>query len=183
MKADFTVSHLDQSEVAENLAGDRFDAEGMVDGEIHLGSNAKGVVVGEIVLNTDGPGRLQIKDQQTAEALAEKLQAGSGGGVLPSNFSQIVVAQLKDYPYTTGHIGVSAPEGLPVVTLNYQRAGVKPGEPGYGVKANIGGHEVLANYTVQLPGVTIVLKGKTVEEILALAVGLGKEIGAGATGK
>ena len=183
ISADFTVKHLDQGEVAENMAPDRLDAEGTMSGEIHLKSDAKGVIVGDIVLNSDGPGRLQIKDQQTAEALAQKLQVGAAGGVLPSNFSTIVVAQLKDYPYTTGHIGVSAPDGVPVVTLNYQREGVKPGEPGYGVKATIAGQAVTANYTVQLPGLTVVLKGKTVEEILALATGLEQEVAGEGTGK
>ena len=181
--AKFSVKHLDQAEVAHNIAPDRFDAEGTVSGEIELGSDEKGTIVGRILLTSDGPGRLRIKDQATAAALAQKLEVGANTGVLPPNFSTMVVGQLEDYPYKTGRIEVSAPDGLPVVTLNYQREGVKAGEPGYGVKTKIGGQEVVANYTVQLPGVTIVLKGKTVQEILSLAAGLGEEIAGGPAAK
>ncbi len=182
-KASLHVAHLDQQQVAANLAPDKVNAEGTVSGTVELSSGDRSPVVGTIDLVADGAGRLQIKDEQTAEALAQKLETGAAAGVLPSNFSDIVVGQLKDYPYQTGHIFVAAPDGVPVITLNYHRDGVKAGEPGFGVKTTLAGQPVTANYTVQLPELSVVLKGKTITELLALAAGLEKEVAGEGMGK
>jgi hypothetical protein len=157
--------------VAANLAPGRLDAEGTVSGTIKLSAGRKSALKGRIELASDGPGRLRIKDEAAARTLAQQLQVNDHSGVLPPNFSDIVVGQLKDYPYRDAKIRIADRDGTPVLSLDYTRESVKPGEPGYDVATTFQGKAIRANYTIQLPGVTVVLKGKTIDELLAEATG------------
>jgi len=170
-QAMLSVDHLDQKQVAANLAPDRLDAEGTVSGTVKLSAGKKSALKGHIDLASDGPGRLRIKDEAAARMLAQQLQVNDQSGLLPPNFSDIVVGQLKDYPYRDAKIRIADRDGTPVLSLDYTRESVKPGEPGYDVATTFQGKAIRANYTIQLPGVTVVLKGKTIDELLAEATG------------
>ncbi len=74
-----TVAHLDQKEVAANLAPDKLDAEGTTSGTIDLATDATGTLTGTIDLLGDGPGRLKIKDEKAADAFAQKLETRNRG--------------------------------------------------------------------------------------------------------
>jgi hypothetical protein len=175
-KVSLTVKHLDQRQVAANLAPDRLDAEGTLSGTIELAAGTRSALKGRIELTSDQPGRLRIKDDAAASALAKQLETTNASGLLPPNFNEIVVAQLKNYPYKQGRIRVIDRDGIPIVSLDYTRESVKEGEAGYGVMTTFQGRQVRANYTVQLPGVTLVLKGMTIDELLAEATGFAAQL-------
>ncbi|MEI8195070.1 MAG: hypothetical protein WCI73_04095, partial [Phycisphaerae bacterium] len=118
-------------------------------------------------LTADGPGRLFIKDEQLARQIAGSLPTGGveAAGILPDNYSDIVVGQLKNYPYLEGTIGLTNQTGLPVFHLSYHRPSLTPGEPGYGIKKKIQDQDLLVSYPVQLSSVVITMQNQTLREL------------------
>jgi hypothetical protein len=130
-------------------------------------------------LTSDGPGRLFIKDETVARQLAAGVPAGVAGDLLPDSFSDIVVGQLKNYPYLQGAVGISTRGGHPVLTLNYRRAPLTPGEPGYGVSKKIQGVDTRVSYPIHLAGDTITIGNMTLIELLGMATGLHRALAPG----
>ncbi len=168
------VSKLQQDVLVKNLLTEKFGAQGTVSGEITLIRNSRDQLVGNIELDTDGEGRLRFSEEVASILAPVAKQAIGNSAPMPSNFDQIISAQLKDYPYTVGRIGAGDSSGDLEVQLNYTRVPLSPGEPGYAVPVQIEGKPVLINYPLQLKGLKLVIARTSVMDVIGLGTGLGE---------
>lgn len=173
MSATLKLKQIDQAIISQNMLPERFSAEGIVDGEISITRDPRDHLVGSIELTSDTAGRLKLDRELSQKLLAPAARAAAidAGATLPPSFDQIVTGQLANYPYTTGKLTArDSGEDLELM-LNYTRVALTPGEPGYGVKVTVEGHDVLNNYPLHIKGLTLALAHYTVPEVLAKASG------------
>ncbi len=170
--ANLKFTHLDQAVLTANLAPDRFTAEGMVSGEVAIKRNDRDQLVGNIELATEGPGVLHF-DHETAEKQIAPVarEAALAVSTLPPTFDQIVTDQLANYPYSSGMVKASDQDGELRIHLDYSRTPLMPGDPGYGVKVQIAGRDVLANYPISLKWLTVTIPQTSVAQVVAKATG------------
>jgi len=183
LSGQLVVGKLDQHQLFLALNPEKVDGTGTFSGTMQVALNATtGIplfptttvpsafpdhlsITMELV--SDAPGRLMIKDEQTARQLAQSIPA-AGLELLPDNYPDIVVGQLKNYPYTDGAVRLGTNTGRPVLSLQYHRPPLTPGEPGYGIKKVIQGQAIVANYLIQLSGVNIMMTNDTIKTLTNL---------------
>ena len=130
---DLDLKHIDQHELLKNINPEKVDATGSISGPVHFVLSHKDHklhIDGD--LQSDAPGRLKIGDETVRQAIAGQFAVDITN--LPPNWSDIFMAQLKDYPYSTCRIRLGNPEGAPVMILDYEHADLVPGDPGYDIK-------------------------------------------------
>lgn len=195
----FTIKNLDQHQLLAACAPEKVDATGTVSGSAKFamvtdagipvllprrttststtlsGKNAQlSNLLANVDLTADGPGRLMIKDEKVARQIAGALPTGMGeaAGILPDNYSDIVVGQLKNYPYLAGTITLTTDTGYPELHLSYRRPPLTAGEPGFGVKKKIQNQDMLVSYPVQLSSVIFKVQNQTLRELIDRITGL-----------
>ena len=169
--AALTIAHLDAHEALAAAAPGRVDAQGTFSGTADFSLTAANELTGKIDLTADAPGKLLIADEKIAEAIAQPLAAAKIPQA-PPNLNEIVVGQLKNYPWKTAHVEISARQGRPVVRLDLTRQPIKEGEPGYGVDMVMAAQHMKVNYPVQIPGLEISIPNQSIESILGIITGL-----------
>lgn len=174
-EAAFQVNGIEQHDLLANVAPEKIDAEGKVSGTLRLWMplNPETQEPGPLQISgnlaSDAPGRLLIKDEDTAKELASQVP-DAAGGLLPADFWQIAVAQLKSYPYLKGTLTLTTVNDRLELEYAYSRSAVKEGEPGYGVSLKVQGQPVLGAVTLQLSG--RVHLDNPVDELLTQITGL-----------
>ena len=169
-QAKFGVKHLDLHDMASTLLPGKMDASGQVSGTIDLHSELDPEtrrpkpLGGEVKLASDGPGKLMIGD---VKPLQEALTEGKS-----QELTDVILAQLKNYPYETGSVTLTTMAGMPEIVLSFTRKPVQAGEPGHDVPMDYEGRKVRANYTVQISRVVIAMPQQTIASILLRASGL-----------
>jgi hypothetical protein len=159
LQINFTGIH--QQPLMRSLYPDVFTAEGPISGNLSLvntGMPAALPLAGTLTLAADLPGRLKISRDTSKGTFVPIARAGEStpDAVLPTNFDEIVMDQLADYPYVTGRATLiddgGGEKGVMSILLDYTREGLKEGEPGYQVPVMVQGQAVLANVEFQLRG-------------------------------
>ena len=169
-EAKFSVAKLDLHDLVGTLMPGKMDAQGVVSGTIALHSQMDATtgtptpLRGEVKLTTDSPGKLMIGD---VKPLQQALTEGKS-----EELTDVILAQLKNYPYESGSATLTAARGQPELILSFQRKPVQPGEPGHNAQMDYEGRKVTVNYTVQISQVVIAMPQETLDGILLLASGL-----------
>ena len=169
-EAKFSVARLDLHDLLGTLMPGKMDAQGLVSGTIALHSEMDvetGTLTplrGEVKLTTDSAGKLMIGD---VKPLQQALTEGKS-----EELTDVILAQLKNYPYDSGSLTLTAARGQPELILSFQRKPVQPGEPGHNAPMDYDGRRVMVNYTVQISQVVIAMPQETLDGILLLASGL-----------
>jgi hypothetical protein len=180
-KAKVQIAHVDQHQALANLAPEKIDAEGPMSGTVELwteagaGGQAGGPLQMKGDLTADKEGRLMVKDESISKQLGGNLAGVNAGPLMPKDYGNIVIGQLKNYPYLQGHIQLSMAGKHPELQLSYKRPSLKEGEPGYNIPVEtvVKGVKVTVpmSYAVQLAGVSVELRHMTIEELLGKIVG------------
>lgn len=180
LTAKLVIAKLDQHELFLALNPEKVDGQGSFSGLMSVALTSEpGIPIFTLAnapptnlrinldLRNDNPGRIMIKDEQTARQLASGLPP-TALELLPENYPDIVVGQLKNYPYTEGVIQLNTSEGHPSLNLQFHRPPLTPGEPGYGVKKVIQGQSIVASYPIQLSSVNVEMSNETLVKLLEL---------------
>lgn len=174
------LEKVEQSQIARNFATERLSAQGLIDANAVLRRDELGRLTGTLAIETAGPGRLSITDEKFTNALAAKVPVPAGV-TIPPNMQEIIVGQLRDYPYTVGFVQVADKPGGVEVVLDYTRRPLELGDPGHGVMIELEGQSVRANYPVHLRSFTIVLPDRTVADLVETGAGLRSQAASAAT--
>ena len=162
-----TFKGLHQEVLTRAFYPDVVTAEGPVSGTLTLeGQN------GVITMEADEAGRLKISREASKSTFAPMARAAmeAQDTILPSNFEDIVVGQLADYPYDKGGAEFQdSPKGMTIV-LHYARPSLVEGDPGYGVPVTIAGQKVNVSLPLQIRGYSITLVDFSIRKLLKTMV-------------
>jgi hypothetical protein len=166
------ATHLNQAIVTKNLFPERFTADGLATLTLNL-RQLDDVYTGAVEITAESPGMLRLsKDlSQGTFAPAAEAAAKAAQSIIPPNFQQIVVDQLANFPYISGTARVVDTAEGAELHLDYNRAPLKPGDPGYAVPINLAGQPTTANFPVNLKNLTLRLKEMSVADLLTRALG------------
>jgi hypothetical protein len=151
---ELTFHTLNQATLTAALYPERFTAEGPISGTLKLRRARNNDLAGSILIDSDSPGTLKISRDTSESTFAQAARAAASaeGSIIPSNFDKVVVDQLANYPYSTGHAELrDGARGLDI-QLKYDRLPLKPGDPGYSVPVVVAGQTVNANLEFNLGG-------------------------------
>lgn len=169
------ISNIDQHELVKNLAPGKLDATGRVNGAIDISTHPEtGQLQGAINLTAAGEGRLMIGDMQ---ALQERIRKRLGN----NKIADLVILQLRNYPYSAGNLRLRSDGTTPEITLNYTRKPLKAGDAGYNEEIEIEGRKLKANQAVQINDLTIAMPEQSIENILLMTAGVQNWLGRRAT--
>jgi hypothetical protein len=166
-----TVSHINGHALGQATGG-KIDAEGAFSGAATFIVDDHGFPAGAFTLSADAPGRLFITDEQIAKLFAMGIPAGANMPLTNDDLGKIVVGQLKNYPFDSARITVTAPLGQPEVRLDIVRKPLEAGEPGFGIDVVIAGQTFKANVPIHFTGRAIAFPGQTIESLFGLLSGL-----------
>lgn len=166
------ATHLNQATITKNLFPERFTAEGFATLNVAL-RQVGDTCTGSVEITAEAPGVLKFSKELSQGTFAPAAEAAAkiAQSLIPPNFQQIVVDQLANFPYTTGTTRMVDAPGGAELRLDYNRAPLKSGDPGYAIPINIAGQPNVANFPVNLKNLTIRLKDMSVAELLTRVLG------------